>query len=33
MARPGLADGGDSLQMCRVTANILNMQSRAADNG
>jgi hypothetical protein len=33
MARPQVADGGDSLQVWRVTANILNKQSRTADKG
>jgi hypothetical protein len=31
MARPHVAAGGDSLQMWRVDANILNKQSRTAD--
>jgi hypothetical protein len=31
MARPQVADGGDVLQIWRVTANILNRQSRTAD--
>jgi hypothetical protein len=33
MARPWVADGGDGLQIRRVTANILNEQSRTADKG
>jgi hypothetical protein len=33
MARPQAADGGDSLQIWRVAANILNKQSRTADKG
>jgi hypothetical protein len=33
MARPQFADGGDSLQIWRVAANILNKQSRTADRG
>jgi hypothetical protein len=33
MARPQAADGGGSLQLWRIAANILNKQSRAADNG
>jgi hypothetical protein len=33
MARPQVADGGNGLQIWRVTANILNRQSRIADNG
>jgi hypothetical protein len=33
MARPQVADGGDSLQFWRVAANILNKQSRKADKG
>jgi hypothetical protein len=33
MARPQVADGGDGLQMWRVTGNILNKQSRTADKG
>jgi hypothetical protein len=32
-ARPQVADGGDSLQIWRVAANILNKQSRIADRG
>jgi hypothetical protein len=32
-ARPRFADGGDGLQIWRVTANILNKQSRIADRG
>jgi hypothetical protein len=31
MARPQVADGGDSLQFWRVAANILNKQSRKTD--
>jgi hypothetical protein len=33
MARPQVADGGDSLHFWKVAANILNMQSRTADKG
>jgi hypothetical protein len=33
MARPRVADRGDSLQIWRVAANILNKQSRSADSG
>jgi hypothetical protein len=33
MARPQVADGGDTLQLWREAANILNKQSRTADNG
>jgi hypothetical protein len=33
MARPRIAGVGDSLQIWRVTANILNKQSRKADKG
>jgi hypothetical protein len=33
MARPQVADGGDSLQLWKVAANILNNQSRTADKG
>jgi hypothetical protein len=33
MARPQVEDGGDALQIRRVVANILNKQSRIADNG
>jgi hypothetical protein len=33
MARPQVADGGNTLQVWRVAANILNKQSRAADKG
>jgi hypothetical protein len=33
MARPQVADGGDGLQIWRVSANILNKQSRTADRG
>jgi hypothetical protein len=33
MARPRLADRGDSLQIWRVAANMLNKQSRTADSG
>jgi hypothetical protein len=33
MARPQVADGGDSLQFGRVAPNILNKQSRTADKG
>jgi hypothetical protein len=32
-ARPPVADGGESLQIWRVAANILNKQSRTADKG
>jgi hypothetical protein len=31
MARPQVADGGDDLQIWRVSANILNKQSQTAD--
>jgi hypothetical protein len=31
MARPQVADGGDSLQIWRVAANVLNKQSHTAD--
>jgi hypothetical protein len=33
MARPQVADGGDTLHVRRVAANIMNKQSRTADNG
>jgi hypothetical protein len=33
VARPRVADGGDSLQFWRVAANILNKQSQTADMG
>jgi hypothetical protein len=33
MARPQVADGGDSLQFLREATNILNKQSRPADKG
>jgi hypothetical protein len=33
MARPQVADGGDSLRFCRVVANILNKQSRQPTRG
>jgi hypothetical protein len=33
MARPQVADGGNTLQVWRVAANTLNKQSRAADKG
>jgi hypothetical protein len=33
MARPQVADGGESLQIWRVAANILNKKSRTADKG
>jgi hypothetical protein len=33
MARPQVADGGDTFQVWRVAANILNKQSRTADGG
>ncbi|KAJ4443458.1 hypothetical protein ANN_05127 [Periplaneta americana] len=33
MARPQVADRGDSLQIWRVAVNILNKQSRTADEG
>jgi len=32
MARPRVADGGFSLQIWRVAANVLNVLSRRADN-
>jgi hypothetical protein len=32
-AHPQVADGGDTLQVWRVAANILNKQLRAADKG
>jgi hypothetical protein len=32
MARPQVADGEDGLQIWRVAANMLNMQSRKADS-
>jgi hypothetical protein len=32
MTRPQVADGGDGLQIWRVAANILNKQSRTANN-
>jgi hypothetical protein len=32
-ARPRVADGGDGLQTWRVSANILNTESRTADTG
>jgi hypothetical protein len=32
MARPRIADGGDGLQIWRVAANVLNMQSWLADS-
>jgi hypothetical protein len=31
LARPQVADGGDGLQIWRISANILNKQSRTAD--
>jgi hypothetical protein len=31
MGRPQVADGGDGLQIWKVTANIMNKQLRAAD--
>jgi hypothetical protein len=33
MARPQVADGGNGLQIWRVSENILNKQSRTADKG
>jgi hypothetical protein len=33
MARPQAADGGDGVQIWRVTVNILNNQSRTAEKG
>jgi hypothetical protein len=33
IARPQVADGEDGLQIWRVAANILNKQSRTANNG
>jgi hypothetical protein len=33
MARPQVADGGDTLQFWRAAANIFNKQSRTADKG
>jgi hypothetical protein len=33
MARPQVANAGDGLQIWKVTGNILNKQSRAADKG
>jgi hypothetical protein len=33
MARPQVVDGGDGLQIWRVTANILNKQTWMADKG
>jgi hypothetical protein len=33
MARTEVADGGDALQFWRAAANILNKQSRTAENG
>jgi hypothetical protein len=33
MARPQVADGGNTLQVWRVAANILNKQSRTPDKG
>jgi hypothetical protein len=33
MASPQVEDGGDALQVWRVAANILNKQSRTADEG
>jgi hypothetical protein len=33
MARPQVADGGNALQVWKVAANILNKQSRTADEG
>jgi hypothetical protein len=33
MARPQVADGGDALQVWRVSANILNKKARTADKG
>jgi hypothetical protein len=33
MARPQVADGGDGLQIWRVSASVLKKQSRTADRG
>jgi hypothetical protein len=33
MAHPRVSDGGDDLQIWRITANIANNQSRTADKG
>jgi hypothetical protein len=33
MGGPQVADGGDGLQTWKVTANILNKQSRTAEKG
>jgi hypothetical protein len=33
MARPQVADGADSLKICRVAANILNKQSQITNKG
>jgi hypothetical protein len=33
MARPQVADGGDTLQFWREAANILNKQPRSTDKG
>jgi hypothetical protein len=33
MARPRVADRGDRLQIKRVAANVLNMQSQTAESG
>jgi hypothetical protein len=33
MARPRVADRGDGLQIWRVSANMLNKQSRTAESG
>jgi hypothetical protein len=33
MTCPRVANGGDALEICRVTANILNKKSRTADKG
>jgi hypothetical protein len=33
MACPQIADGGDAVRVWRVAVNILNKQSRTADNG
>jgi hypothetical protein len=33
MARPQVADGGDSLQFWRVAVNILNKRSQSSDKG
>jgi len=33
VARPQVSDGGNSVNVWRIAANILNKQSRTADNG